>query len=131
VIVIFAPAAMSDLMAFLAPRLTVPRRIYRHLVAQMVGGPVWVVRHTSDGPPLAIGGVYRFGDARPAQAWLLIKPELRGNLAAVAGRARSAFREARDGGPIVAIARTRAGARIARALGFSAVDDSGVIWRMT
>lgn len=127
---ILAPAALSDLLDFLAPRLTVPRRVYRHLVAQMAGGPVWVVRATADGPPLAIGGVYRFGDARPSQAWLLSTPELGRHLVAVAGRARAAIAEAREAGPIVAVARSPQGARFARALGFDPVDDGRVIWRI-
>ncbi len=124
----FQEATLADLLAYLQPRLTVPRRLYRHLVAQMAGGPVWVVRRPPDGPPLAIGGVFRFGDERPGQAWFICQPEAAACLAGVAGRARAALAEARVGGPIVAIVRTTAGGRIARALGFAPVDDH--VWRL-
>jgi hypothetical protein len=129
----FQEATLADLLAFLAPRLTVPRRLYRHLVAQMSGGPVWVVRRTPDGPPLAIGGVFRFGDERPGQVWFICQPEVGALLAGVAGRARAALAEAREAGPIVAIVRTKAGGRMARALGFEFValaDTDREVWRM-
>lgn len=126
----FAPATLADLLAYLGPRLTVPRRVYRHLVAQMAGGPVWVVRRTPDGPPLALGGVYRFDDGRPGQAWLICKPEVGSHLAGVAGRARAAMRAARDDGPIVAVVRTAAGGRMARALGFAPLEAGGPVWRL-
>jgi hypothetical protein len=130
---IFEAAHLLDLVAYLRePRLTVPARLYRHLAAQMAGGPVWVVRRTPAGPPLAIGGGYRFDDGRPGQAWLICVPGLGAHLAGVAGRARAAMRAARDGGPIVAVVRTVAGARIARALGFTRVEarTGCEIWRL-
>lgn len=129
----FEQATLADLQAFLlgalAPRLTVPRRLYRHLIAEVACGTAWVVRRTPEEPPLAIGGVYRFDDGRPGQAWLICVPAFRAHVAGVAGRARAALRAAREAGPIVAVVRTQAGGRMARALGFAPVDG-GPVWRM-
>lgn len=67
------PCAHADLAAFLVTtKLTVPARLYRHLLVQVMMGDAWAVYSDQDQPaPLAIAGLYAWPD-RESEAWFMV-----------------------------------------------------------
>lgn len=84
---------------------------------QIAGGPSWAAR--VDGAAIAIGGYCR--DAQCWEGWFWTSPAAASHLSTIIRTARLTLRSLGDD-PVYVVARSRAGRRIARLVGFEAYD---------
>lgn len=110
-----APATLSDCLAVLPGPC--PQGVWAQIRAQIAAGPS-VALDDAAGRVLAIGGF--LPSARLREVWAVPTPALAPHLVAAARAFRLTLASFGhdDPRPLVAIARTRAGARLLRAAGF-------------
>jgi hypothetical protein len=127
-------AELADFIG--SQRLTLPRGVYAHHLVQVTTGQARAVYADDDAAPLAIAGLYAWGDGRPAQVWFMVRRDAaRRRIAGIAAGLRAALRAQARGhhGEIVTLVDpgNRAGEVLARFLGFAPtalVGEFGQIW---
>jgi hypothetical protein len=121
------PATLDDMAALLAPDGDCAEIVWRCVLRQVNGGPSYAVR-TASGRALAIGGVFLSETLR--EVWFVVAPDAAAQIAGVIRCARLTLLDLcqSDPRPVFTLARTRAGERIARAIGFVARGDGLFEW---